>query len=129
MRLKLLSLFILCFCIMMPASIAFAGDNDNNNTAILKKKRDNPINPHRPKKPSCMYITMDYRGGKFYFTHSSNIDYFEITLHNLHSGEYFIGEYSIENPVWEVIVPTGEYFVTCATDTEEMYEGYIQIII
>lgn len=123
--LKILILFSLLVC----APTAYADDDGTNITVPLPKREFPPINPHKHKAPSFVRVLFSYdiTAGEASFEFPGEVEYIDIEAENLDTHIIYMGSASVDFPVWQQELPSGEYIITCTAGNGDVFEGYVYI--
>lgn len=124
---------ILCFMLQfILVANAFSGNEcppsvSTQEQIAIPEKKEKP-DDGRKRVPSGRYIGFYYDGisQNCEFAFPAGIDSISVIMEG-NDGSLFFGTASVENPVWHVSLPTGEYHVVCNADNGSVYEGDVWI--
>lgn len=98
-----------------------SGSSAIKNT-ILKNKSHN--NSHRPNAPSRLYIECFYGEGFVEFIFPDGVQTMEVRVYN--GVDEYAGTVSVENPLFELPILSGEYEIECSCDDGRIFSGMIE---
>ncbi len=128
---KLFKTTMLALCLLSP-SLMFAHSEDtpsegSDDMYLPPTYRD--VDPNRKRMPSRhdgIYFRYDYLNRWCVFSNLGSTTTLSVTITDLEGNSRF-GTVSSDFPVWQIDLQSGEYFISCTSDSGTTYEGFVYI--
>lgn len=113
---RILTLLLVCFSLSLFATA-------EEVKLIEKTQEDDRID--RPRKPAKIWMTCDATDGILTFTPSDYYVTLYVTVENEDTGESWEGIITDGNMSMEYSILPGSYSITCVTEKNNIFKGYL----